>query len=259
MRFSQKGFNMRAKTILAALAAACVWAAGAPSSALANADTVETGRLLAILLDAGRQTVASVQGLVNDETKGDKGFTPEVFEQKWFDKFKERSGVDMAHLANQKVPAQAKQLLPMLVEAGKKVVATYQPIINKQGIAYKNFIPATWGTQAAAIFTAKTGSYMKQTTQDEVLRNPKNKADDYEAGVLKKFADPSYPRQGEKVVSDVVDGGKNARVLLPLFHVKGCLPCHGEPKDERDISGYLKEGKALGDLAGAISVKLAVK
>ena len=40
---------------------------------------------------------------------------------------------------------------------------------------------------------------------------------------------------------------------------KGCLGCHGEPKGERDISGYLREGAKLGELAGTISVKLSQK
>lgn len=229
----------------------------APSAVFADAETVETARLLAILHDSGRVTIAGVQPLINDPEKGDKGFTPEVFEQKLIEKFKERSGVDLTKLKTEKVPELAKKLLPMMVESGKKVVATYQPILNKQGLGYKNFIPATWGTQAAAIFTARTGSYIKQTTFDEVLRNPRNKADGFEAAVLKKFADPAYPRQGEKIVSETVDGGKTTRVMLPLFHVKGCLPCHGEPKNERDISGYLREGAKLGEIAGAISVKLS--
>jgi len=227
-----------------------------PAPALADADTVETGRLLAILLDSGRVAIAGIQPLINDPEKGDKGFTPEVFEESVTAKFKERAGVDLAKLKTEKVPEQARKLLPMLVEAGKKVVATYQPVLNKQGLAYKNFIPATWGTQAAAIFSARTGTYLKQTTTEELLRNPKNKADDFEAAALKKFADPAYPRQGEKVISEAVDGGKTTRVLLPLFYVKGCLACHGEPKGERDISGYLRDGGKAGDLGGAISVKL---
>jgi hypothetical protein len=228
-----------------------------PAPAFADADTVEAGRLLAILLDSGRVVIAGVQPVINDPEKGDKGFTPEVFEEQVNAKFKERSGVDLAKIKTEKVPEQARKLLPMLVEAGKKVVATYQPILNKQGLAYKNFIPATWGTQAAAIFTARTGTYLKQTTPEELLRNPKNKADDFEVAALKKFADPAYPRQGEKVISEAVDGGKTTRVLLPLFYVKGCLPCHGEPKGERDISGYLRDGGKIGDLGGAISVKLS--
>src|SRR5207245_6916866 len=110
-----------------------------------------------------------------------------------------------------------------------------------------------------AIFTAKTGFYLKQTTFNELLRNPKNKADQFEAATLKKFADPNYPRAGEKVISATVDDGKAVRVMLPLFYLKGCLACHGEPKGERDISGYIKEGGKEGELGGVISVKLGSK
>jgi hypothetical protein len=49
--------------------------------AITSADALETGRLLAILLDAGRATVGANQTLINDRDKGDKGFTPEVFEK----------------------------------------------------------------------------------------------------------------------------------------------------------------------------------
>jgi hypothetical protein len=242
--------------IIASIVLAFIGLGVTSSPVLADTDAIETGRLLAILLDSGRVTIAGVQTLVNDPEKGDKGFTPEVLEQRMIAKFKERSGIDLAKLQSQKIPAQAKQLLPMLVEAGKKVVATYQPIINKPGLGFKNFIPATFGTQTAAIFTARTGVYLKQTTSDEILRNPKNKADDFEAMIFRKFAEPSYPRQGDKVIGETVEGGKVARVMLPLYYGPKCLACHGGPKDERDISGYLKEGKNEGDLGGAISVRL---
>jgi hypothetical protein len=230
-----------------------------PLMVWADEDAVETGRLLAILLDSGRVTVGANQSLINDPDKADKGFTPEVFEKQLAEKFKERAKVDLHNLKTEKVPATAKQLLPQLVDASKKTVADYQPVINKQGVGFKGFIPATFGTQTAAKFTAKSGVYLKQTTTDNLLRNPKNKADDFEAGVLKKFADPSYPRQGEKIVSETVEGGKSVRVMLPLFYGKGCLGCHGKPKGEKDISGYMKEGAKEGDLGGAVSVKLAAK
>jgi hypothetical protein len=250
---------MAIKIIFASLLAVLLGQGVSLAATLTTPDVIETGRLLAILLDSGRVTIAGVQPLVNDPEKGDKGYTPDVFEQQLIKKFKERSGVDLVNLKNEKVPLQAKLLLPMLVESCKKVIATYQPIINKQGLGYKNFIPATFGTQCSAIFTARTGSYIKQTTSDDVLRNPKNKADEFEEEVLKKFADPAYPRQGEKIVSAMSDDGKTVRVMLPLYHGPKCLVCHGEPKDVRDISGYLREGKKEGDLAGAISVKLPVK
>lgn len=230
-----------------------------PATALANPDLVETGRLLAILLDSGRVTVGANQPLINDASKGDKGFTPEVFEKQLIEKFKARSGVDLANLQAASVPETAKTLLPELITASKKAVANNQANINRQGVGFKGFTPAHFGTQAAAEFSAKTGIYLKQTTTDALLRNPKNKADGFEVGVLKKFADASYPRQGEKIINETVEGGKAVRVLLPLFYGKACLGCHGEPKGETDISGYKKEGAKEGDLGGAISVKLPLK
>ena len=225
----------------------------------AKADAIETGRLLAILLDAGRATVGANQALINDASKGDKGFPPEVFEKQLADKFKERAGVDLADLKNAKAPAMAKFMLPQLVEVQKKVVADYQPIINRPGVGFKGFIPATFGTQTTVRYVAKTGNYLKQTAPDKILRNPRNKADEFETAVLAKFADPSYPRTGEKIVSEVVDGGKAVRVMLPLFYGKGCLGCHGEPAGERDITGYKRDGYKEGDNGGAISVKLPLK
>lgn len=230
-----------------------------PISASANPDLVESGRLLAILLDAGRGTVAANQPLINDAAKGDKGFTADVFEKELIEKFKGRSGVDLGHLKAAAVPETAKTLLPELVAASKKTVAANQEKINQKGVAYKGFTPAHFGTQAAAEFSAKTGIYLKQTTQDGLLRNPKNKADAFEVGLLGKLAEASYPRQGDKAMSETVDGGKAVRVLLPLYYGKGCLGCHGAPKGETDVSGYKKEGAQEGDLGGAISIKLPVK
>jgi Protein of unknown function (DUF3365) len=228
-----------------------------PIQAFPGDDAVETGRLLAILLDAGRGAVAANQPLINDATKGDKGFTPDAFAQQLAEKFKGRTGVDLGNLKGSGVPASAQKLLPELVVAAKKTVADNQATINKPGVGYKGFTPAHFGTQTAAGFSAKTNVYMKQTTTDALLRNPKNKADDFEAGIMKKLGDPGYPRQGDKIMSETVGG--DVRVMLPLFYGKGCMGCHGEPKGETDVSGYKKEGAKEGDLGGAVSVKLPAK
>lgn len=225
-----------------------------PAMVFADSDAVEAGRLLAVLHDSGRVTIGANQPLINDPDKGDKGFTPAVFEKQVTDKFKDRAKLDLANLKNEKVPELAKKLLPVLIDAMKQTVADYQPVINRPGVGFKGFIPATFGTQAAAKFRAKSGVYLKQTQNPP--RNPKNQPDEFELKILAKFADPSYPRQGEKILSETVDGGKATRVMLPLFMLKGCLPCHGEPKGEKDISGYIREGAKEGDLAGAISVKI---
>ncbi len=223
----------------------------------AESDVVEARRLLAVLHDSGRVTVGANQPLINDPDKGDKGFTPEVFEKQVTAKFKDRAKVDLDNLKNEKVPELAKKLLPQLIEVMKQTVADYQPVINRQGVGFKGFIPATFGTIAAAKFRAKTSVYLKQTQNPS--RNPKNAPDEFEMKILAKFADRAYPRQGEKIISETVDGGKAVRVMLPLFMIKGCLPCHGDPKGEKDISGYMKEGAKEGDSAGAISVKLMLK
>src|SRR6266540_960286 len=132
--------------------------ASATSVALAGSeqDAAETGRLLAILLDSGRVTVGANQALINDAEKGDKGFTPEAFEKQLVEKFKERSGVDLTNLKTANVPEMAKKLLPQQVEASKQTVAENQSIINKKGVGFKGFIPATFGTQAAAKFSINT-------------------------------------------------------------------------------------------------------
>ena len=248
----------RNRTVVFALGLFAIGIGLAPVPALANPELVQTGRLLAILLDAGRATVGANQPLINDASKGDKGFTPEVFEKQLGERFKGRSGVDLTNVKAAAVPESAKSLLPQLVEASKKTVADNQANINKQGVGYKGFTPAHFGTQAAAEFT-KTGIYLKQTTIDGLLRNPKNKADAFEAGLLAKLGATSYPREGDKELSETVDGGKAVRVMVPLYYGKGCLGCHGAPKGDTDISGYKKEGAKEGDLGGAISVKLPVK
>jgi hypothetical protein len=228
--------------------------------ALSRADSpradeqVETGRLLVILLDAGRMTLAENQPLINDKQKGNKGFTPEVFERQAAEHFKQRAGIDLSKLAEADVPASAKRLLPELVKAGKKTVADMQHIINLQGIGFKGFIPAVFGTTTAATFRSYTDVYLRQTMNP--ARNLRNAPDEFEVKMLARFAEPSYPRHGDQILSEVVDGGAAVRVMLPLYYQKACLACHGEPKGEKDVSGYAKEGAKEGHLGGAISVKV---
>jgi general secretion pathway protein A len=220
------------------------------SFAAAPPDAEQTAKLLALLLDSGRVVLAKNQALINDPAKGDKGFTSAVFEAQVVEEFKKRSGVDFAQLSG--VPEKAKPLLKTLMAVGKEVIDEKQSVINEKGKGYKNVIPATWGTWTGEKFTQKTGVLLKQTALD--YRNPKNAPDGFETKVLQKFAEPSYPREGEKVISET-EGGK-FRLMLPLYQKKGCLVCHGKPKGEMDISGYKKEGHVEGDPAGAISVAL---
>ena len=221
--------------------------------AVERAEAEETARLLAKLLSAGRLVIDDNQALIDNPHQGDKGFTPEVFEQQLVQKFSAVTGIDLRTLTSTPnsatIPSLAKKLLPSFVIASKEVIRDAQFVINQRGIGYKNFIPATYGSQTTARFSKQTHVRLKQTTLNP--RNPKNEPDDYEASVLKWL---SGRPQAEAYVSELTDGGQTLRVVMPIYYVKECLVCHGEPKGDMDISGYPKEGYREGDLAGAITV-----
>lgn len=227
----------------------------APSTgwAVDRAEAEETARLLAKLLKAGRLVIEQNQLLIDDPHKGDKGFTPESFEQQLVQEFRQQTGIDLSKLqstpASIAVPPLAKELLPAFVLASKEVVRDAQVVINQRGIGYKNFIPATYGSQAAARFSKRSHVRLKQTALEP--RNPKNEPDDYETSVLKWLS--GRPR-AEAYVSELTDHGQTLRVVMPIYYLTACLTCHGEPKGDLDISGYPKEGHREGDLAGAITV-----
>ena len=219
-------------------------------------DASETGRLLAILLDTGRATIAKKQELINDASKANKGFTSDVFERQVAEEFQQRTGIALTNLEAAEVPAMAKPLLARLMQESKKTIDTYQSVINVPGFAYKGLIPATFGTETASRFQSWSGIYMKQTAPSHLVRNPRNKPDEYESAVLAKFSSTSPSEAPDTVFTEVTDDGKFVRVLLPLFYQRSCLACHGEPKGQRDITGYPREGAKEGELGGAISVKL---
>ena len=236
------------------LVALIVIAFGIPIAAGADrVETEETARLLANLLRAGRLVIDDNQKLIDDPHRGDKGFTPSVFEQAVVKRYRDITGIDLSGLGNlptsATLPPLAKRLLPDLLEASKEVVGDAQLVINQKGVGYKNFIPATFGSQAAARFSKRSKIRIKQTTLRP--RNPKNEPDDYESSVLTWL---SGRPQAEAYVSELTDAGQTLRVVMPIYYGKDCLACHGGPKGEIDVSGYPKEGHNEGDLAGAITV-----
>ena len=218
-----------------------------------RAETEETARLLANLLRAGRLVIDDNQQLIDDPHRGDKKFTPAVFEQAVKKRFRDITGIELSEVESlpttTTLPPLAKRLLPDLLEAEKEVVNDAQIVINQKGVGYKNFIPATFGSQAASRFSKRSHVRLKQTALNP--RNPKNEPDEYEASVLKWLS--GRPR-AEAYVSELTDEGHTLRVVMPIYYQKDCLTCHGEPKGDLDISGYPKEGHKEGDLAGAITV-----
>lgn len=210
----------------------------------------QTAQQLAILLNVGRLVVERNQVLINDPQRGDKGFTPEVFERQVVEEFLRQTTIDLERIPPE-LPPLARELLPRLLESSKEVVADAQLVINQRGIGYKNFIPATFGSQAARKFSNHSYVKMKQTTLNP--RNAKNTPDLYEEMVLQRMATQPASRTP---TTEWVDGGRTLRVMTPIYYSEDCLVCHGSPKGILDISGYPREGARSGELAGAISIQI---
>ncbi len=212
-----------------------------------------TAQHLATLLNVGRLIVDRNQTLINDSRKGDKGFTPEVFEHEVADEFIRQTHMDLKHLPSH-LPSLAKELLPLLLQSSKEVVADAQLVINQRGIGYKNFIPATFGSQAARKFSNRSHVKIKQIALNP--RNLKNTPDAYEETALKRLA--TKPAVDTSIM-EWNDNEQTLRALTPIYYSQDCLACHGEPRGILDISGYLREGAKEGDLAGAISIQIPVQ
>lgn len=225
---------------------------GMPSSVRAG-DEAETAELLIELLKAGRAVVSEHQTLINDASKGNKGFTDEFLAQQVVEKFKAKTRVDLSRPSG--VPQSG--VLLALLEAEREVVLEGQPVINKQGVAFKGFIPAAFGRKAGEKFHKKTGIRLKLTGID--YRYPGNKPDDFEAEVLRMFADARHQKGQQYAKATMVGGKPVMRVMDPEYAGATCLTCHGEPKGQRDITGAKKEGWKEGDLAGAISVVVPMR
>ena len=224
-----------------------------PQTGLAQTSQKEieqAAELLGTLLNAGRVVVEQNQSLINDPRKGDKGFTPKVFEQLVLNEFTHQTHIDMKS-PPASLPMPTKDLLTLLLLASKDVVADAQFVINQRGIGYKNFIPATFGSQAARKFSKRSKVTIKQTALNP--RGLQNTPDPYEEAVLKRIA--TQPTSISPIV-EWVDGGQLLRTLLPIYFSEDCLACHGSPKGILDISGYPREGAQVGDLAGAISIQI---
>jgi len=213
----------------------------------------KTAQHLAILLNVGRLIIERNQALIDDPRKGDKGFTPEVFEQQVRGEFIHQTHIDLKDLPSH-LPSLAKELLPVLLQASMEVVADAQLVINQRGIGYKNFVPATFGSQAARKFSNRSQVKIKQTALNP--RNLKNTPDAYEEKVLKRLATQSASNNS---ITEWIDNETTLRVLTPIYYSQDCLVCHGNPKGILDISGYPREGAQEGDLAGAISIQIPVK
>ena len=167
----------------------------------------------------------AIKHCINDPRKGDKGFTPEVFEHEVVDEFIRQTNIDLKHLPSH-LPTLAKELLPLLLQSSKEVVADAQFVINQRGIGFKNFVPATFGSQAARKFSNRSHVKIKQTALNP--RNLKNTPDAYEENVLKRLA--TQPAS-DTSITEWIDNGDNPESLNSAYIIcKIVWPVMATPK-----------------------------
>lgn len=174
-------------------------------------DEGEIAELLIELVQAGRAVVSEHQPFINDASKADKGFTDKFVVSQVIDKFKAKTRVDLSHPSG--IPQ--SEILLAMPESEREVVHEAQPIINKQGIAFKGFVPSAFARKVGQEFSAKTGIRVKLTGTD--YRFPGNKRDDFEAEVLRMFADPRHPKGQQYAKVTTLSGKPVMRVMEPEY------------------------------------------
>ncbi len=138
----------------------------------------------------------------------------------------------------------------------RAVIALNQEKINTDPVTgntmFKHLNPASVGRQVAEIFNETTHFSLKQTRVG--ARNPVNQPDLIETKMLNQLAvDPGISELWQE---ESREGRWYFRYMIPLRAEESCLTCHGEPAGERDIAGYPQEGLKIGELAGAISLRI---
>lgn len=200
---------------------------------------------------AGRLVVSRNQALINDPSKGFKGFTPDEYERQVREEFLKRTEIDIRTVQPN---TYFMTSLHQAHLAARQVIAEAQDQINVPDVGFKKFNPAVFAARLTKKFEKSVGISLKLTSQRN--RNPDNRPDPFEKAALERF---EADKKDTGHYDEVKEGDREyARYMVPVFLAKSCLSCHGDPVGEKDIAGYPKEGYREGDLRGAISIKFPV-
>jgi hypothetical protein len=226
-----------------------------PSSFAADVSDEDVG--VAVLLSdffrAARTVITVNQDLINDPNLGDKKLTGDVAVGQAVKIMVQETGVDV-----RKIDAQSRKgrLALAMKSAIDGVMSANQATINQPGVGFKGFVPAIFARLVTERFRAEAAGQaeLKFTSRPELIRNRKAAPDPFEVDIIQsKFLSPAWPTGKFYALSTTVNGRPAARVLVPEYYGAGCLSCHGSPRGELDITGYPKEGGALGELGSVFS------
>ena len=151
------------------------------------------------------------------------------------------------------------RLLADEMAAIKEVMDANRPSIDAAGIGFKGFIPAVFSRLVGEAFSrlANGEAQMRVTAPPDLVRNRKARPDAWETDIIKtKFLAPGWTKGQSFEANSEQQGHPEFRIAVPEYYAASCLSCHGGPRGETDLTGYPKEGAALGDLGGVISIRL---
>ncbi len=213
------------------------------------------------LKDAITKVLEENQGLINDGGEKNRRLKPKKLLKSALKLYKTLKKHTEEEIAESTDSNDIGYSLAALLSAGRIAIAKSQKHINKEAddsIKLKKFIPAVFGLQVGKKMLELTGVGLKQTTIGKNgfgARNTYNKPDAWENVALEKFSTEGWEKNkgiGEK-------DGDSFRYIKPIYIKSGCLGCHGEVKGEKGPYGSNKEGYEVGDVRGAISVKIPLK
>jgi signal transduction histidine kinase len=119
---------------------------------------------------------------------------------------------------------------------------------------FKNIYCAIAGKSVAALFMRETDYEVRYVSLTP--RNLNSRADDFEKTALTSFVTAAKSNDIYEISRQ--ENKEVFRYISPIYMQESCLSCHGEPKGERDITNYPKEGLRTGDLAGAVSIVMPI-
>lgn len=211
---------------------------------------------LAAMLRAGRTVISSNQALINNPALGPKGLDGNTVLTRSIEIYQQGTGIDPRTLDP---TSRQRRLLNDEMDAIREVMDANQASINAQGTGFKGFIPAVFSREVSEAFSrmANGEAEMRVTAPPNLVRNRKALPDAWETQVIStKFLAAGWPRGQSFEERTEIDGKPVFRIAVPEYYAASCLSCHGSPRGETDITGYPKEGAALGDLGGVISIEL---
>ena len=147
------------------------------------------------------------------------------------------------------------RVLEKSVQATWDFIDYEQPNINYDSDGSYNFkglYCSLVGKSVGKIFSMSTDyRYTLRYTRIDP-RNALDEPDAFERQALDSF----YREEDEEYYGLVEDeqGQRVFRYVGAIYLTDSCMDCHGGPKGELDVTGFAKEGLAVGDIGGAVSI-----